>query len=174
MKTTASKTEPIKAETLALNLNFKNVVTQGYSSFSRGYDMAIAGDKKYYRAWALAGKERLESDVFEACDEADMPDLSRADIEEVRFYVARSEQARKGMTDKQRSPQDMLKIAESLMTEASEANLRRKKEEDERFHHSQKIRLAMDVLEPLAYITKYGTDEQKAVLKNIVHQLKEL
>jgi hypothetical protein len=171
MKTEKTKLEvAIPLETM----KFKNVTTQGNAVCNRGYDMAILNDKKYYRAWGMAGKERLESEIYEACDDADMPDLSRADLEEVRFYVARSEKARASMTDKQRSPQDMLKIAESLMTEASETNLRRKKEDDERFHHSQKIRIAMNVLEPLVYITKYGTDEQKATLKHIVQQLKEL
>jgi hypothetical protein len=156
---------------------FKNVVTQeSDSSSSFGYDAAWGDDnKKYYKAWASAGKERIESETYEACDDADMPqDLRKADIEEVRYHLERVEQLRKAMTAKQRSRQDMMALAESLMKQAIANSAQRKKNDDERFAKSVQILNIVNFLEPLTYIKKYGTDEQKAVLKSIIQQIEEL
>jgi len=135
---------------------------------------------KYYRAYAeaMVGDElkRVESDVFEACDAADVDETKTrwgsiiAEHVQVReMALAEAEKARALMTERQRSPKDMQAIAydlaKPLAVEAEAYDIRAAEAERQRIYDAEA--LAHFNLWFRGGIVRFGEDAMRRLFQQI-------
>ncbi len=141
---------------------------------------------KYYRAYATAqiGDElkRVESDVYEACDAADVDETKTrwgsiiAEHVQVReIAIAEAETARALMTSRQRSPKDMqaqaIEMAKPLAVEAQEYDIRAAEEERQRIYDAEA--LAHFNLWFRGGIVRFGEDAMRRLFQQIPGAVKK-
>lgn len=149
-----------------------------------GVEKAIAKDADntvlgtYYRAYAQIGgpdttiDERLEDGPYDACDAADLnyqaADPYRGVQHAVRDHlVAQAAVARAMMKENQRSPQDMMAIAEELHMKACNRWQEHLKELQEKKERAKALKEVTDFADGIVNILKNGTPEQQTALTTL-------
>ena len=149
------------------------------SPITYGVEQLVSDNERLYRAWCqlpdAMNHERLESDQFEACDEADAHfegnGYSPLRPHEREREIARAATARALMHSGQRSAQDMSKLADELRQQAVHLYSAWQEEQErvrlQAIEDEKAMTLARQLIQGLLLVQDKGTIDEKRALKKL-------